>query len=308
MGQSAVIDPITSIVGATGSGKTWVAMQLAADRGAEIVSCDSIQVYRGFEVGCAKPTASERRRMPHHLLDVVEWNEPFDAQRYSDLARAAIDDIRARGREPIVCGGTGLYLRALRYGLAPVPPQNPELRATLTAREAEEPGSLYRRLERVDPDSARIIEPNNVVHIMRALEIQQSTGEPASKVRARHGFEREEVPLEIVALRWTPEVLRARIEQRARDMVATGLVPEVRSLLDAGVDPDCRPMRSVGYRQACEVIRDQAPEAGLSDRIAKATWAYARRQRTWLRKERGVRWVDVTDERNAVEAVKAALG
>lgn len=265
-----------------------------------------MQVYRGFDIGCAKPSLEEQRRARHHLIDVVEWHEPFDAQRYCELALAAIADIEGRGARPILCGGTGLYLRALRYGLVEMPPAAPELRERLYAEERAAPGSLYARLQELDRDSAQRIEPHNVVYIVRALEIIETTGEPASKVRERHGFRHERLPMQLFALRWPPEELRARIAERARWMIERGLEEEVRGLLARGVDPECRPMRAVGYKETCEVVLGKAPRGGLVERIETATWAYARRQRTWLRKERGVTWIDVERAEDAAAAVRAA--
>lgn len=292
-----------AIVGPTGSGKSTVALRLAEACGGEIVSCDSVQVYRDFVVGCAKPTLQERLRVPHHLLDLVDWHESFDAARYVKHARAALSDIEARGAIPIVCGGTGLYLRALRWGLVELPPRDPTTRARLEAEEREQPGVLYERLTVLDPETARRTEPHNLVHIIRALEIGELTGKPASVVREAHGFRDEEVPLEVVALRWPRDLLRRRIEARAAQMLTDGLLEEVQQLFAQGVSASCRPMRSVGYQETCDVVLGAAPRAGLEERIAVATWAYARRQVTWLRRERSVRWIDVED----LEKVYAAL-
>jgi tRNA dimethylallyltransferase len=293
-------DHLLAVSGPTASGKTTVAVGIAERLGGEIVACDSVQVYRGFEIGSAKPTAQEKSRAPHHVIDVVDWNEAFDAARYRELAARAARDIRERGKQPILCGGTGLYLRALRFGLVDAPPADQTLRRRLMDEEAGDPGSLYRRLAEVDPDTARRTEPANTVHIVRALEIWEQTGRKPSAVRAGHGFAREEVPMRVVALRWPAEVLRERIAQRSAQMVHGGLLDEVSRLLDAGVSLDCRPMQAVGYREAVAVVVGNAPEAGLADRIAKSTRALARRQRTWLRRERGVEWLDAEGGLDAV--------
>jgi tRNA dimethylallyltransferase len=294
-----------AIVGPTASGKSTVAMALAAELGGEIVSCDSVQVYQDFAIGCAKPSFDERRRVPHHLLDVVRWSEPFDAQRYRDLAGAAISDIHRRGRLAIVCGGTGLYLRALRWGLVELPALDRNLRAALYEEERLAPGSLYERLRRLDEATARRTEPHNLVHVIRALEIHALTGEPASVVRGRHGFADEVVPMDVIALSWPMALLRQRITERAQQMLEQGLVGEVEALLGAGVAPDCRPMRAVGYREAAEVARGEAALSGLAERISAATIAYARRQRTWLKREREVRLIEVSDQAVALAEVAA---
>lgn len=277
-----------AIVGPTASGKSDLALTLAARRDCEIVSCDSVQVYRGFDVGTAKPSTDERARIRHHLVDVVDWDEPFDAARYAELARDAMVEIKTRGAGAILCGGTGLYLRALRFGLVDVPPTDLELRGRMAAQEAAEPGVLSARLARLDPESARSIEPRNLVQVIRALEIFELTGERASQIRARHGFQAEVVPMRVVVLHRDREILRQRIARRAAAMLEAGLLEEVAALLAAGVRPDCRPMSSVGYREACAVLRGQEPTAGLAERITTSTWHYAKRQLTWFRKEREV--------------------
>lgn len=292
--------PTLAIVGPTASGKSEVALELARQQGGELVSCDSVQVYRGFVVGCAKATAEERAVVPHHLLDVVDWHEPFDAQRYVELATDALSDIRARERLPILCGGTGLYLRTLRFGLIDAPAPSPELRERLYGEERASPGCLYARLQALDFESAKNIEPHNTVYVVRALEIFETTGKPASVLRAEHAFREERHPMQVVLLQWEPTVLRQRIRARTQAMLRGGLLDEVAGLLAAGVDPNARPMRAVGYKEACEVVQGQAPSAGLDERIAVATWAYARRQRTWFRKERDVRVLELSSVAAAV--------
>ncbi len=293
-----------AIVGPTGSGKSGLALRLAETTGAEIVSCDSVQVYRDFVIGCAKASIEERRRVRHHLIDVARWDEPFDAARYVELARGALADIATRGHRAIVCGGTGLYLRALRWGLVPLPPADPAVRERLTQEEQRQPGVLYERLCVLDPATAQRTEPHNLVHIMRALEIMELCGRPTSEVRAAHGFREEQVPLDVVALRWPRDELRRRIETRTQQMLADGLLDEVSGLIGRGVDPSCRAMCAVGYREASAVVLGSAPRAGVGDRITASTWAYARRQLTWLRRERDLRWLDVTDLDDAYAALR----
>jgi tRNA dimethylallyltransferase len=239
-------------------------------------------------------------RAPHRLIDICDPADAYSAARFRADALREIAGIHAAGRVPLLVGGTGLYLRALRFGLVDAPPADQTLRRRLMDEEAGDPGSLYRRLAEVDPDTARRTEPANTVHIVRALEIWEQTGRKPSEVRAGHGFAREEVPMRVVALRWPAEVLRERIAQRSAQMVHGGLLDEVSRLLDAGVSVDCRPMQAVGYREAVAVVVGNAPEAGLADRIAKSTRALARRQRTWLRRERGVEWLDAEGGLDAV--------
>ncbi len=282
-----------AVVGATASGKSSVAMRLAELRGAEIISCDSVQVYRGFAVGCAKPSQAEQARVRHHLIDVVDWNEEFDAQRYCSLANEALAAVRQSGRAAILCGGTGLYLRAFRYGLIDAPERDLALRERLYAEENSKPGTLYDRLQALDPVSARRIEPRNLVHVVRALEIHATTGELPSALRAKHGFHDERVPMHVVAIDWPRETLRRRIAERVNGMLEQGLVEEVQGLRAQGVPSTCRPMRAVGYREVCAMLDGALPAAELARRISQATWEYARRQYTWLRREKGVIWLPV---------------
>ena len=291
--------PVLAVVGPTASGKSAVALQLAERLRGEIVSCDSVQVYRRFEIGTAKPSPAERSRVPHHLLDVVNWDESFDAQRYRTLAVAAIAAIRSRGHVPIFCGGTGLYLRALRYGLAPTPQVDEQLRAELTAAEQAQPGSLYQRLASLDPETHARIDPKNWVHVLRAVEISLQAGEPASALRARHGFRAEEQPMIMMALQRPDKVLKKRIAQRGARMLQTGLLTEVRGLLETGVSADCRPMRAVGYKEAADVVLGREKANGLHQRIVHSTWQYARRQRTWLRRENDVTVLECDSEDEA---------
>lgn len=275
-----------AIVGPTASGKSSVAQAVARRTGAVIINCDSVQVYRGFEVGCAKATAAERREVEHQLLDMVDWHEDFDAQRYREAAMGVLAQARVAGRSVVVCGGTGLYLRALRWGLASLPGADPGLRDRLLAEERRTPGFLHASLLRVDPVSAAEIHPHNHVRTLRALEIEALTGQPASVWRRAHGFRDEQVSMRLVFLQWPVSLLRQRIVARTHRILETGLLEETERLLEEGVDPACRPMRSVGYLEAVKVTLGQASPEALATRIVQSTTAYARRQRTWFRRER----------------------
>ena len=279
---------ILAIVGPTGTGKSDVAMALAERLDGEIISCDSVQIYRQFDIGSAKPSAAERRRVPHHLIDVADWDTPYDASFFCAQAEAAIGGIRSRGRLPILCGGTGLYLRALRYGLMAAPPVDPLLRAQLLSEEQVRAGSLHGRLLQLDPQSAEQIHPSNIPHVMRALELCLQTRQPASQLRRAHGFKTERVPMRVYALAWEADALRARINGRVQAMLDAGWVAEVQGLLAQGVSPESRPMQAVGYREIVAYLQDPASRDDLSGRIAASTWRYARRQRTWWRRERDV--------------------
>jgi tRNA dimethylallyltransferase len=272
------------VVGPTGSGKSALAMQLAARLGGEIIGCDSVQLYRGFDVGAAKPTAAERAQVPHHLVDVLAWDEECDAARYAALARAAIADVGARGRVPIVCGGTGLYLRSLvGQAFHEDLPRDDALRARLAQLPLAE---AYAELARRDPRRAAEVHANDRFRVLRALELVTLLGKPLSEALppvaagAPGG-----APRGVVVL-LTPDraALHAAIARRTAAMLAGGLVDEVRGLLAAGVSPEAKPMRSIGYKETAAMLAGALPEALLEERIVAATRQYAKRQTTWFRK------------------------
>jgi tRNA dimethylallyltransferase len=285
--------PLLVVVGPTATGKTALSVELAERVGGEIVSADSVQVYRAFSVGTGKPSAEERARAVHHLIDVVDPLEPVDAARFAELAQAAIDDIRRRGRLPIVCGGTFLWVRALIYGLAAAPPADPDVRARHKALvDAEGRAALHAALAAVDPVAAARLAPNDFVRVSRALEVYELTGAPLTEFHASHGFKTPRYRARLVGVRRAPPELDERIATRVRAMLRAGWVDEVRALADAGYGP-ARAMGSVGYKQIHEALRAGAPldEDALFDPIRRATRIFARRQRTWLRDE-SVEWLE----------------
>jgi tRNA dimethylallyltransferase len=278
------------VAGPTASGKTALAIALARRVGGEIVNADSQQVYRGLDVGTAKPSAEERAAAPHHLLDVVEPGEGMDAVRFAALADAAIADIAARGRVPIVAGGTGLYLRALLHGVVEAPGRDPALRARLE-EEAARLGrpALHARLAEVDPATAARIRPNDLVRIVRALEIAAG-GKLPSALHAEHAFQAERYDALLVALDPPRAELHARIDARVREMFAGGLLDEARVLRGrlAGAP---LPRLPIGYPEAIACLEGTIPFAEAVRRVQVAHRRYARRQVVWLRAERGVEWL-----------------
>ncbi len=281
---------ILVLAGPTASGKTTLAIELAHRLGGEIVNADSQQVYRGLDVGTAKPTAAERAVVPHHLLDVVAPGEDMDAVRFAALADEAIADIARRGRFPLVVGGTGLYLRALLHGVVAAPGRDPELRARLEA-EAARLGrpALHARLAEVDPEAAARIRPMDLVRIVRALEIAAGGRRP-SDLHAEHGFRDERYSAAIAALDPPRAELHARIAARVEAMFGGGLLDEARALLELG--GGALPARvPIGYAEAVACLRGEISRAEAARRLAVAHRRYARRQVIWLRKEPGVRWV-----------------
>lgn len=284
------------VLGPTGSGKSDLSLCIARTIGGEIVNCDSLQVYRGFDVGTAKVPPAERYGIPHHLIDIAEPTDLFTAGDYARLAEAKIREISARGRIPVVVGGTGFYLRGLLDGLSPGPSRDAALRAQLADRERRRPGSLHRILARLDPASAARIHPNDKNKTIRALEIRLLEGAPLSSV-----FERGRAPLRgfrVIKIGLDPprEVLYARLNERARKMFYPdppnrSLLEEVRRLLSAGVPAEAKPFESLGYKQALQLLAGRITEQEAIESTQKETRHYAKRQLTWFRKEQGVHWI-----------------
>jgi tRNA dimethylallyltransferase len=289
---------IVAIVGPTAAGKSAAALALAEARGGELVSCDSMQVYRELDVGTAKPTPEERARVPHHLIDVVAPDAPFSAAEWAARAERAIAEVRARGREPIVVGGTGLYLRALRFGLVEAPPRDCAIRERLYDEERAQPGALHARLRAIDPDAAARLPPRDLVRIVRALEVHELTGVPLTAHHAAHAPV-ERCPMRVLVLD-PGAALDAQIAARTRDLLARGLVDETRRAL-ARFSPAIAPLAAVGYREAAAHLRGELPLDALEGAITRATRRYARRQRTWFKKEPGATWF--TDPRALLAAV-----
>jgi tRNA dimethylallyltransferase len=280
------------IVGPTASGKSALALRLARTLGGEILSADSMQIYRGFDIGTGKPSSAERALVPHHLLDVATPLETWDAARWAADAAAVIAEVRGRGKVPIVCGGTFLWVRALVYGLADAPRGDEALRARHKAwAEAEGRAALHARLAEVDAPSAARLAPNDFVRVSRALEVFELSGVPLSQVQAAHGFREQRYAVRLLGVARERPELDELIATRVRAMLAAGLVSEVERLVDEGFG-EARAMGSVGYRQVREAqaAGSLGDEAALVDAIVRATRVFARRQRTWLR-DQPVEWL-----------------
>ena len=278
------------IAGPTAVGKSAVALELAGRIGGEIISVDSMQVYRGLDIGTAKPSPEERQRVPHHLIDVVEVNEPFDAAHFSKLARAAVADIQRRGGVPILCGGTGFYFKAFLEGLGEAPSANAALRAELEALPLPE---LLRELERNDPVTFAKIDRQNSRRVVRALEVIRLTGRPFSAQRTRWNPELPTPNAEpFFGLTRSSGDLRARIDARVDAMFARGLAQETEQLLKRGLAENKTAMQAIGYRQAVEHLRH---ERSLEETIAlvkQRTRQFAKRQMTWFRRQFRLEWLN----------------
>jgi len=289
--------PVLAVVlGPTAVGKSRVAVDLALRFGGEVIGGDSIQVYRGFDIGTDKPTAADRRGVPHHLIDVVDPSVQFTAADFVREALAAARAIAARGRLPIVAGGTGLYLKALLDGLFPGPGRDEAVRAALEA-EAREKGlaALFERLRRVDPEYAAKVRDRDRIRVVRALEVYETTGRPISahfRDTASPVAGRRVVRL---GLRLDRAVLVRRIEARVDRMFARGLVDEVRDLLARGVPADAPPFRALGYRHVVRHLEGALSLAEATALTKTDTRQYAKRQMTWFRKMDGVAWFSPDD-------------
>ena len=300
---------IVCLVGPTASGKTGLALALAPRLHAEIVSADSRQVYRGLDIGTAKPTRDERARVPHHGLDLVEPDVAFDVARYRAAALAAIADIHARGRNVLVVGGTGLYVRALRFGLCPAPPRVPRLRALLQAWGTREGvPALHRRLVLVDPVAAARIHANDAVRIVRALEVALTTGHRLSDWQRTHGFQEPAFDALVIGLAVPPADLARRIAGRVDAMLAGGWLDEVRALVARGYPADAPVWRTLGYADMRAVVEGRADLERARAACILATVRYAKRQRTWFRREPDVAWHDpAADVARIMAAARAFL-
>jgi tRNA dimethylallyltransferase len=288
-------------MGPTGSGKSELAIALSEAVGGEIVSVDSAQVFRGLDIGTAKPSAEERSRAPHHLIDVVDPNAQWSAAAFAENADRAIAEIRSRGRRPILCGGTGLWLRALIHGVFEAPSIAPEIREPIRrALETLGAPALHEELRALDPEAAARLHPNDAQRIGRALEVVRQTGVPISKLQAEHGFKAERYPLIGIALRWEHARFEARLGERTRAMYARGWIAEVESLIARGVDPHGPGLSIIGYRDVVQHLEGKLSRAAAEEETRLATRRYARRQRSWFGKEPAIEWLPADTPPSAV--------
>ncbi len=287
-------DPIL-ICGPTASGKSALAIRLALRLGGEIISVDSMQVYRGMDLGTAKPTAAEHALAPHHLVDILELGEAFDAAKFVEFARRAETGITERNHRPIYCGGTGLYFKALLEGVGNAPPGNPALRGEL---EKIPLPILLAELEQADPITFARIDRQNPRRIVRAIEVIRLTGKPFSeqraawKVKADPNVQPAAQPL-LFGLRRSDADLRERIARRVNAMFEGGLAAETERLMRLGLSTNPTAMQAIGYRQVIEHLRGERSLADTISLVKTKTWQFARRQMTWFRRQLPVRWIDL---------------
>ncbi len=285
---------ILVICGPTASGKTALAVELALRHRGEVVSADSMQIYRRMDIGTAKPTQAEMRGVPHHMLDVADPEEDFSVARYVDMAAKCVDDILSRGKLPILAGGTGLYIDSLLSGrtFAPFQPDSP-LRGQLEEQLRREGGAaMLARLAQVDPDSAARLHPNDEKRIVRALEVYQSTG----KTITQHNLETQAIPPRYDALTLAlaferREDMWSRIDRRVDQMMDQGLVAEVQGLLDSGVPAKCTAMQAIGYKEMAAALLSGGDVRSAAEEIQLRSRQYAKRQLTWFRRNKAARWL-----------------
>jgi tRNA dimethylallyltransferase len=298
---------VVVVTGPTASGKTPFAIKIAQRFDGEIVNADSMQVYRGMDIGTAKATPAQREAVAHHVLDVVTPEVAYNAARYLEDARGAARRIHERGRLVVLTGGTGLYIRVFLEGVVSGVAPDPEFRAELEREHAQavdagDPERLHRRLDEIDPDAAERIHPNDLRRTIRALEIARQ-GAPASQRRRAHGF--SDRPYRVLHLAIDPgrELLNQRIDARCREMIDAGLLQEVRNLRDQGYGPELSSMQSIGYRHIAPVVEGSDTLAGALVEMQRDTRHFARRQRTWLRGVPECIWLDPADRAGAARRV-----
>ena len=299
---------IIVICGPTGIGKTDAAIRIAAEIQGQIISADSMQIYRYMDIGTAKPTPIEQQKVKHHMIDIVDPDKSFDAAQYADMARKISFDLHSNQIVPYVVGGTGLYIKALLHGLYQSEPLDFGLRTRLKD-EAATMGSeaLHRRLTKVDPITAYKIHPNDTYRIIRALEIFEATGEPISEYQHRHQFCDTPFKFLKIGLKMPRERLYKRINRRVDAMIDAGFVDEVKNLFDMGYRADLKSMQAIGYRHIAAFIQGRQSWKETVRTLKRDTRRYAKRQLTWFRADTGIAWTEPSGIRNLVSRIKKLL-
>lgn len=286
---------LIAVSGPTCTGKSALAAEAASRFGGEIINGDSMQVYRYFDIGTAKPPAVSMAAVPHHLIGIAGPDEEFNAALFKDAADKTIADISARGKVPIVVGGTGLYLRALFYGLFPAQ-KDEALRERLSAEHRADPAAFYERLKGIDPEYALRISFRDMLRAVRAMEIFLLTGRKVSELEQEHGFREPRYDICKIGLTKPREELYRRIDERVLAMLGSGLVEEVKSILARGYDPGLKPFSSIGYREVLHYLSGSIKYEDMVKDIQKNTRRYAKRQFTWFAKEKGMQWFEYPEE------------
>lgn len=302
------IPKIIVVAGPTGSGKTGLAVDLARRLNGEIVGADSMQIYRYMDIGTAKPTPAEQAAAPHHMIDIVDPDDDFDAAAYADMAAETIRGIFGRGRLPLVVGGTGLYIKALIHGLFDAAPSDPLVRRRLR-RQAETDGtaSLHRRLAAVDGEAADRIHPNDTYRVVRALEVFDVSGRPLSEFQRRHRFTPRRFHALGIGIAWPRPVLYDRINQRVDAMMRRGLEAEVRGLLERGYGRHLKSMQSLGYRHLAAFVDGETSLADTVATLKRDHRRYAKRQLTWFNADPTIHWMPPDQEGPVIDRIRRFL-
>ena len=300
---------IILLSGPTGVGKTALSLELAERLKTDIVNADSMQIYRYMDIGTAKPSSDERTRIRHHLLDIVNPDEPFDAARYLQVATPVIDKLHQEGKIPLVVGGTGLYMKILTRGICRGAPTDPAVRQQVLLEEQKYGlRRLYEQLNGVDPLLAARIHPNDRQRILRALEVFRLTHKPLSYWHQQHHFRESRYRTVKIFLYRERDELYRRINLRVHEMMAQGFLEEVQMLLDMGYGPELKAMQSLGYKHLTEHLFGRFPLDAAANRLQRDTRRYAKRQMTWFRGDPEFRWIHAQDLENAFESVIDAVG
>ena len=299
---------IILIVGPTGAGKTTFAIDLARRFNGEIVGADSMQIYRRMDIGTAKPTPAERAACPHHMIDIVDPDEDFDAAAYADMASGIIRQTIERGRTVFVVGGTGFYIKALIHGLFEKGPSDPAVRRRLKQQlESEGAAVLMGRLQKIDRSAAERIHPNDTYRIIRALEVFEVTGEPLTDFHQRHGFREQRFTTLEFGLSWPRPVLYERINRRVDAMIAQGFLDEVRQLMASGYGIDLKSMQSLGYRHLAAVVSGDTSLSEAVTMLKRDHRRYAKRQLTWFGARQSIHWLTPDQTESAADRIRAFL-
>ncbi|MBI5746179.1 MAG: tRNA (adenosine(37)-N6)-dimethylallyltransferase MiaA [Nitrospirae bacterium] len=288
--------PVIILTGPTSVGKSKIALYLARQLSADIISADSRQIYRGMDIGTAKPAMEEMKEIRHHMVDIVDPDERFSAGRYKDMVSSIISGMHEDGMMPFIVGGTGLYIKAVVYGLWEGPSADWDLRRRYRDMESSNgEGYLYGKLSLLDPESARSIHPKDIAKIIRAMEVFYKTGRPLASFHRSHSFSGNRYEPVIIGLRREREDLYRRIGRRTERMIEEGLIDEVRALLDKGYGEDLGAMKGLGYKQILDYLGGRCTIDEAIGLIKRDTRRYAKRQFTWFNRDRSIRWIDIDE-------------
>ncbi len=299
--------PVIVVLGPTGAGKSDLSLALAETFAGEVVNCDSVQIYRGLDIGSAKLAPAARRNIPHHLIDIAEVTDHFTAGDYARMARGVLNDIISRGKLPIVAGGTGFYLRALFEGLSPAPPRDESLRDRLRGLSERRPAALHRVLKRIDPLAASRIHPNDHQKLIRAIEMTVAAQQPASTTQSQPREALQNWRALKIGLHPPRAALYAKLNQRSAMMFEDGIVEETRRILSRGFPEPPRALESLGYKQALRLISESTTVAEAIAECQAKTRQYAKRQLTWFRREHDVHWLEGFGGDSPIQQAAAAM-